>query len=294
MHIDSLKKTPLLKYQLFWFLLLFIAINATLLPMRSAHAGAFVMPIRTYIDGQSRTHAVQEIISWTEDSGLINPCYGQSVCYIGPDVLYSNHPPGMYGSCIDARSCLEISNYRTRVEVANAYKMRFGIPYQSDFPLQSSDATCVGLFYITHEPVLPPAGTDATQWPGSTCGKLPPANQFCSISLPSYVDHGSINNANLNGQVKSVSGTINCTQSASLNIYARSTTGERYVYLNSNSAFYSRPLINNQDGWNGVNIPVSGSNMNNPFTFTSELHTTSNTITPGYYTGNSIVIISFN
>lgn len=115
-----------------------------------------------------------------------------------------------------------------------------------------------------------------------------------SISLPSYVDHGSISNTNLNGQVKSVSGTINCTQSASLNIYARSTTGERYVYLNSNSAFYSRPLINNQDGWNGVNIPVSGSNVNNPFTFTSELHTTGGVITPGYYSGNSIVIISFN
>ncbi len=51
MHIDSLKKTPLLKYQSLCLSLLFIAACATLLPIQSAQAGAFVMPIRTYIDG---------------------------------------------------------------------------------------------------------------------------------------------------------------------------------------------------------------------------------------------------
>ncbi|MDP0612692.1 hypothetical protein Q8G10_27525, partial [Klebsiella pneumoniae] len=71
------------------------------------------------------------------------------------------------------------------------------------------------------------------------------------------------------------------------------TTGERYVYLNSTSNFYSNPLINNQNGWNGVNMNISGNNAANSFTFTSELHA-SGTVTPGYYTGNAVVIIAFN
>ncbi|EJD6584531.1 hypothetical protein M0L63_RS17665 [Providencia rettgeri] len=275
-------------------LLFFIITIFSLFPIKFANAGAYVMPIRTYIDGQGRTHAVQKIIAWDEDQTTQNPCYGTLVCYIGPDVRYSRHPPGLYGSCIEAKSCIEISKYKTRLEVANAYKARFGVPYQTDYPLQSSDATCVGLFYITHTPVLPPSAgaTDGVQWPGSTCGKLPPANQYCNIYLPTFVDHGSIKNTDLDGKIETVTGTINCTQSSSLKVYARSVTGERYVYMNNNKSFFSRPLINDNDGWDGVSIPVTGGNISKTFRFSSELYSMG-VVRPGQYTGNAIVIISF-
>ncbi|EPL3993002.1 hypothetical protein AB6G07_15380 [Providencia stuartii] len=294
MRIDLLKETHRLKPQSLWLLLFFVAICATLLPVRSAQAGAYVMPISVIpgAGGQGLPQVTQEIIYWDEDNSTLNPCYGVTECWIGPDVLYSSNYPSLRGTCEFYNNCIEISGYRYAYQVMNAFKASKGIPYRAIFDISSSDATCVGLFYVPHRPKN--NVFDSQLWPGSTCGQLPPANQFCSISLPSYVDHGSISNSNLNGQIKSVSGTISCTRPASLKVYARSTTGERYVYMNSNSAFYSRPLINNQDGWYGVNISVSGSNVNNPFTFTSELHTTTSAITPGYYTGNSIVIISFN
>lgn len=282
-----------IKKQYIWPLLLII-ILVSLLFIRSANAGAYVMPVSVTPGAGmgGKILVVQDIIYWSEDSNQPNPCYGVAECWVGPDVLYTDGTPSLSGSCIFANNCIEISGYQYAYEVADAFKSLKGIPYKSSYTIENEDATCVGIFYVKH---LPSSGIrDSSLWPGSTCGKLPPVNQYCNISLPSYVDHGFVRSTNLNGQIMSVSGGISCTESGSLNIYARSVTGENYVYLNTNKSLYSRPLINNQDGWNGVNISVSGGNVNNPFTFTSELHTTGGVITPGYYTGSSIVIISFN
>lgn len=294
MRIDSLKKMYLLKYQYIWFLLKFMVICATLLPAQSAMAGAYVMPINVVpgAGGQGLPQVTQEIIYWDEDNFTLNPCHGVSQCWLGPDVLYSTNYPSLRGTCEFYDNCIEISGYQYAYQVMNAFKASKGIPYRATFDISSTDATCVGLFYVPHKPAN--AVFDSQLWPGSTCGNLPPTNQFCSVSLPAYIDHGSISNTNLNGQTKDINGSVSCTEPANLNVYARSTTGERYVYLNPNKNLYSDPYINNQDAWYGVNITTPGGNVSSSFTFTSKLVTTGGTIAPGYYTGNSIVIISFN
>lgn len=269
-------------------LLLIIAL-AYLFPSRPANAIAYVMPISMTSGAWPRVE--MDILSWSEESGVTNPCYGSTECWVGPDVLYSNGAPSLSGSCLDYGNCIRINQYRTAEEVAAAFRSAKGIPYRASFVIDSPNATCIGLFYVNHRPT--PGVRNAIQWPGSVCGKIPPTNQTCNITLPAFIDHGALSNTSLNGKTGSVSGNITCTQATNINVFARSTTGERYVYLNSTSNFYSNPLINNQNGWNGTNMNISGNNMANSFTFTSELHA-SGTVTPGYYTGNAVVIIAFN
>lgn len=269
-------------------LLLIIALTS-LFPSRPANAIAYVMPVSMTSGAWPRV--VMDILSWSETSGVTNPCYGPNECWIGPDVLYATGAPSLSGSCIDYGNCIRINQYQTREQVAAAFRSAKGIPYRASFVIDSPNATCIGLFYVNNRPT---AGLrNAIQWPGSVCGKIPPTNQTCSISLPAFIDHKEISNTSLNGKTSSVSGNITCTQATNINLFARSTTGESYIYLNSTSNFYSNPLINNQSGWSGANMNISGNNAPNPFTFTSELHA-SGTVTPGYYTGNAVVIIAFN
>ncbi|MGJ3356027.1 MrpH family fimbial adhesin [Providencia sp. Je.9.19] len=269
-------------------LLLIIAL-ASLFPSRPANANAYVVPVR--IEPGVYPRAVIDIISWSEASGVTNPCYGSTQCWVGPDVQYESGPPSLSGSCLNHDNCIRINQYQTAEQVAAAFRSAKGIPYRASFIIDNPDVTCIGLFYVNHKPT--PGVTNAIQWPGSVCGKIPPTNQTCSISLPAFVNHGALSNTSLNGKTNSVSGNITCTQATNINLVARSTTGERYVYLNSTSNFYSNPLINNKSGWSGANMNISGNNAPNPFTFTSELHA-SGTVTPGYYTGNAVVIIAFD
>lgn len=278
------------------FLMLILGISLFSI-YRLANAGAFVMPVSMteMPDGSGRV--VQRIISWTENSNALNPCYGSQFCWVGPDVQYDGHQPGLYGSCGRggyanvSGNCIQISKMRTMKEVAEAYNKYFPLPHNFSFGITNTDARCVGLFYINHPPALGPYG-DGKLWPGSSCGKLPPVNQHCSINLPSEINHGSLSNSNLNGNKKLIYGTINCTKSGDLKLYSHSSTGEEKVYLNSSKTLYSKTLINNKAGWDGVNISVEGKNIPTSFTFTSELNSLGN-IPPGNYSGVSVVLLSF-
>lgn len=271
------------------FLMLILGISLFSI-YRLANAGAFVMPVKMWTDWLG-VRVEQRIIAWSEDDNTLNPCYGLPECWVGPDVLYPRRTPGLYGSCIEAGNCLQIGGYRTRKEVAEAYNQKFPLPHNFTFTIASSDATCVGLFYIRTRPTMSTAG-QGIKWPGSTCGKLPPINQHCSINLPPTIDHGSLSNNNLNGSKKSITGSINCTQAGALKLYSHSSTGEKNIYLNSEKTLYSMTFINGQDGWGGAYINTSGNNLSSPFTFTSELETSGN-VKPGNYSGSAVVLLSF-
>ncbi|MER2471107.1 MrpH family fimbial adhesin [Photorhabdus laumondii] len=272
----------------FFYLVFFMALAGV--PFIEANARAFVTPIRMEKDWDGIPRVIQEINSWDENDTDPNPCHGSSVCYVGPDVRYIQGLPGMYGSCIDERHCIEISGLATKKEVADAYKKNFPLPYRADFRLIHDNASCIGLFFIKHQPVM--GYSDAQQWPGSNCGKLPPANQSCNIFLPPVIDHGNLGQENLNGNKKTITGNVQCTLPANLTLYTKSSTGEKFIYLNPEKTLYSDVDINGSNAWNGVPITVSGNNLYS-FSFSSRLQSLGK-VGAGAYSGDVIVIMAFN
>lgn len=252
-------------------------------------AGAMVVPILTEsCPGHIwDTCVVQRIQSWDESPSAINPCYGWSSCYIGPDVSYSQGTGGELGNSCKAGNCIEISKLRTAKEVMLAYKEKLGIPFTTQEFSLAGPGVCVGLMYINR----PSDGTtQGTLWPNSFCGKLPPPNTQCRFSLPTEIDYGTLNAYELNGQSRQIQGTVGCTRYISVTMIATSTTGERNVYLNSQRNFYSELSINGKDAYNGVKIDVNGRTN---FQFGSSLFANGD-VAAGAYSGTAVVLLTYN
>ncbi|MCC8466434.1 MrpH family fimbial adhesin [Photorhabdus bodei] len=273
----------------FFYLVFFMTLAGV--PFIEVNAGAFVTPIDMY-QSDSDTRVVLQVVDWTENDTDLNPCYESVFCYVGPDVKYRDKPvyPGMYGSCVLDNHCLRISQFKTRKEVAREYKKAFPLPYRAEFLLRSPEADCIGLFYIRHQPN--PHSSDAQQWPGSVCGKVPSVKQSCSLYLPSVIDHGNLGQENLNGNKKTITGNVQCALPANLTLYTKSSTGEKFIYLNPEKTLYSDVDINGSNAWTGVPITVSGNNLYS-FSFSSRLQSLGK-VGAGAYSGDVIVIMAFN
>ncbi|SFN39624.1 pilus assembly protein [Xenorhabdus japonica] len=255
------------------------------------YGGAYVMPVNTIQQG-NQTMTTMEIIAWTEEEGIPNPCYEEHKCYVGPDVQYRNgKKPGMYGSCRDARVCLlDAQRYRTTADVMRAYKRQIGIPIRVTFPIISAEADCVGLFY---SPQIDKGYGEGKTFPNSTCNKMPPPNQSCKIELPSEIAYGELTAPEVNNATRSIKGQFECAiYSSKIILHARSINNEPSVYLDSNKQMYSTLQINGRNVTDGVNVTAQGENIPTNFTLTSTLHT----ITPpkaGKYEGTAIVFLTY-
>ncbi|MCP9268690.1 pilus assembly protein [Xenorhabdus sp. XENO-1] len=256
-----------------------------------AYAGAYVMAVNTEPLGNQAV-TTMEIIAWTEEEGIPNPCYGSSRCYVGPDVFYKNgYKPGMYGSCIGAGACLDDANrYSTTAEVMRAYKRKLGIPFRTTFTIISGDADCVGLYYSKQ---ISSGYGSAQQFPNSTCGKLPPKNQNCSISVPSEIAYGALKASDVNNATRSITGQVKCALKGDFRLEGFSTDREAKIYLDSNRQMYSTLQINGWEAMDGVLFKAKGRDQPENFTLTSILRT----ITPpkaGKYEGIAVVLLSYH
>lgn len=256
-----------------------------------AYGGAYVMAVDTQPLGNQAV-TTMEIIAWTEEEGIPNPCYGSSQCYVGPDVFYNNgNKPGMYGSCLGAGACLDDANrYRTTADVMRAYKRKLGIPFRTRFTIMSKEADCVGLFYSYG---TSPGYGSAEKFPNSTCGKLPPPNQNCSISVPSEIAYGALKASDVNNATRSITGQVKCALEGSFRLEGFSTNREAKIYLDSNRQMYTTLQINGREAMEGMNLKAKGRNQPENFTLTSILRTS----TPpkaGKYEGIAVVLLSYN
>ncbi|MDE9517793.1 pilus assembly protein [Xenorhabdus bovienii] len=256
-----------------------------------AYGGAYVMAVNTQPSGNQAV-TTMEIIAWTEEEGIPNPCYGSSRCYVGPDVFYKNgNKPGMYGSCIGAGACLDDANrYSTTAEVMRAYKRKLGIPFRTTFTIISGDADCVGLYYSKQ---ISSGYGSAQQFPNSTCGKLPPKNQNCSISVPSEIAYGALKASDVNNAMRSITGQVKCALKGDFRLEGFSTGREAKIYLDSNRQMYSTLQINGWEAMDGVSFKAKGRDQPENFTLTSILRT----ITPpkaGKYEGIAVVLLSYH
>lgn len=258
---------------------------SAMLSMKNALAGAYVLPISYSAD----LWVVQEIVAWDENDTDLNPCYGWSSCYLGPDVLYPTHSPGLGGSC-ESNNCIRIESYRTRKQVLNAWISQKGLPHRSlPYKVQQPNATCVGLFYIR---IPSYSARDGAIFPGSVCGKLPPVNQQCNVVVPSAIDFGVVNDIDVAGKQKTITGYVYCSQAGTIALYSQSTLSQKNTYLSQAQNFYATLNINGQDGWSGVSIATPGNNAMTNFTLQATLQAPAS-VSAGSYTGNAIVFISY-
>ncbi|PHM70655.1 pilus assembly protein [Xenorhabdus kozodoii] len=256
-----------------------------------AYGGAYVMPVNTEPSGDQAI-TTMELIAWTEEEGIPNPCYGMAGCYVGPDVQYKRGQPGMFGSCTEAGACLgNAGRYRTTADVMRAYTSKFNLPQRATFTIITKDADCIGLFYTTQ---ISKWYGSAQKFPNSTCNKLPPKNQICTIELPSDIAYGELTAAAVNNATHIIEGQLSCTVESNkikLSIISPDDT-EAKVYLDPNKQIYSTLQIDNQNAAKGVNISVEGKNIPKSFKLTSVLHTRT-LPKAGKYEGTAIVRLSF-
>ncbi|CAI2043032.1 Uncharacterised protein [Serratia ficaria] len=249
-----------------------------------AMAGAYMLPV-SFVG----LTVVQSLVAWDERTSDLNPCYGWSSCFIGPDVLYSNGFPGLYGSCVDAKNCLRIENLRTAKEVEIAWKQSFGIPWTSKpYTVSGTDASCVGLFYAQ---TPSRNGGNAILWPHSVCGKLPPQNQSCDVNLPTVIDFGTISQNDISRVEKTIHGSVGCTQSGTVKIYSQSTFGEGKIYFNNSKNFYSTLFLDGNSAWEGVDYNITGGVRKN-ISLNAKL-TANEIVRAGEFSGNAIIYIAY-
>lgn len=256
---------------------------------RPVSAGAVVIPVLTEPcePGSGWVCIVQRLQSWYEEPSAANPCYGWSSCYVGLDVSYLAGTGGELGNSCSVGSCIEISKYRTAREVAEAWQSQKGIPFTTNRFGLGGNGDCVGLMYIQ----TPGSGmTRGTLWPNSVCGKIPPVNTQCNISVPSQINYGTLSSSEVDGQSKSINGNVSCNKNVTVKIIALSSTGEEDVYLSSDKSLYSGLNINGANAASGVNVSAS---PNASFTLGSVLHKTGE-LKGGVYSGNAVVILTFS
>ncbi|MEQ4692064.1 MrpH family fimbial adhesin [Providencia manganoxydans] len=254
-----------------------------------AFAGAHVVPIK--IVDAAAPIVTQEIIYWTEDDSALNPCYGASECWVGPDVLYATHAPGLFGSCLWYRNCIEISELRYAWQVMEKFEQSKGIPYTATFDIRREEATCVGLFYIPRR-LFVGGGDDGILWPNSTCGKIPPADQFCDLWIPNEIDHGKLRNKELDGDEMETSGTLTCLKEGTMKLYVTSNHGTKNIELSFDGTLYSNLSLDTgggyKDGWGGVSIFANGNEIPTDFNIKSTLRSIGK-IEPGLYEGTALI-----
>lgn len=259
----------------------------------SAHAGAYVRAI-----SRKGILVTQQIVAWTEEDNAPNPCKGESVCYVGPDVKYSAHPPGLYGTCVISNNCIEAQSYNTAKEVAEAYNKAHPIPFTASFGIENEDASCVGLYYLTQQPTT--AEHNGLIWPGSVCGIIPPENQTCDLAIPTTIDFGSLNSWQVAGQKKTITGTITCSVPATLLVTATSKNSQKpgvvSFSLDGGRTFVDsltgKAEINDKDAFTGVEVPITGKNIADSFNFSVTLQKNGR-IDAGDYSATEIIIANY-
>ncbi|MFS2224408.1 hypothetical protein [Pantoea sp. B65] len=268
--------------------ILIILIVFLLLPAEAARAGAYVFPVSF-----NNLQVAHKLLSWEENETDINPCYQWPACYVGMDVMYSSHAPSMYSSCVLHRNCIRIEGYRTRKAVMEAWRRDMGIPFSGSFTVEDRSASCVGLFYIDQPKQPAPENYTAARFPGSVCGELPPVNQACHVALQPEIDFGMLNNNQVNGISRDISGQLYCALAGTITLYGESLLGEPEIYFDGTRRnFYSTLRIDHQDASGGVSFTLPGNDVRQSFTLRATLHAA----TPpeaGHYAGTGIVYISY-
>lgn len=198
-------------------------------------------------------------------------------------------------STLDAERCVNPSGASTRVIVSqgataktmrDAFVSRNGASgsWSTTTPVLSSSNTCFGILYWQGTGDLNFTGN---QIPGSYCGAVPPTPETCEVTNDVYINHGSLNQQNVDGAIKSEPLIINCTARTSVKL---TLVGGKSINLGQNGNLTSTLTVSGQDLSNGVTVTAAIGNT--PFPIESTLHAPA-LPDAGTFSGSGVVIMSY-
>lgn len=147
--------------------------------------------------------------------------------------------------------------------------------------LKSPD-TCFGILYWQGARDVNKTGKVI---PGSYCGSVPPEKTVCNIHDSLLFDYGEVQSGDVNGRRKTVSLSIQCSQTANVKF---ALVGEKSIKLGGGVESFL--YIDNKDISNGVTIAVQeGTRL---IDVVSELSVIGNP-EGGAYSGTGVIIVDY-
>ncbi|AHM75626.1 MrpH family fimbial adhesin [Yersinia hibernica] len=198
-------------------------------------------------------------------------------------------------STLESERCVNPSSALTRVTVGqgataetmrNAFVARNGASgtWATITPVLSSSNTCFGIIYWQGAGDLNFTGNLI---PGSYCGAVPPTPETCEVTGDVYINHGSLNQQDVNGAIKSEPIVINCTVSTTVKL---TLVGGTSINLGQNGNLTSTLKVSGQDLSNGVSVTAGVGNSS--FLIESTLHAPA-LPDAGNFSGSGVVIMSY-
>lgn len=240
-----------------------------------------------------------EIGDWDTNDPTPNPCFNLSKCTIF--ISHKHRADGSSGYHIDKAWDSKYHDFiltaPTMGELGKGIKQIFSFPYTSTTRHSSVKVTwqeCVGIFYAPGKNLG--EYSSAAQLskfqhysllPNSICGSAPPPSGSCDFEQPELnLDHGILNNQQLEGNEVSNDVNIRCTTSQNLSIYIFSADK---IPLRDDGSLYSTLYINDKTlGSAGFALEVTDRAT---VSIKSVLHTQGR-VSGGTFSGSTVLLLT--
>jgi len=236
------------------------------------------------------------IANWTPSERGFNPCTSNdpdhTVCQVGlaaksaPNAYFGlGYFPGQWTVPI-RRGSWEIS-YLLSDLIKVGFKVPLNgsilVPYES---VNKYEYICIAFERVRLGPNL--GGVSETFGP---CRRVATPALQCTFTGNTTIDHGTLSDNDVDGAKASTLLDVQCRGVATVNVSA-SRTNSSGVKLKTDGSLYSKVTINGKDATDGINLYVSDSQPSR-LDITSTLNS-SGTVTPGVFSGSTVITISPN
>ncbi|MBJ2261990.1 MULTISPECIES: hypothetical protein [Pseudomonas] len=126
--------------------------------------------------------------------------------------------------------------------------------------------------------------------PFGPCARVGPVAVQCEISGNATIDHGSLPDNKLSGAKASTQLDLQCRGSTNVTVSA-SRTNSLGVQLDDYWTLFSKITVNGKDATRGINVNVTDG-QTSKLDITSTLSTPTGAVTPGKFTGFTVITVS--
>jgi hypothetical protein len=235
-------------------------------------------------------------VNWaTSDRDQANPCISTdsliTVCRIS---LVAKHIPLAWYSVGSYPSQWEVPIRRSHSYVgdllSDLMKVGFRAPLRGSILVRYESIAENKNICITFEYVRLGTTIGGISVPfGPTCARVVTPALQCEITGDSTINHRDLPDNKIDGASASTQLNLRCRGTASVTVTA-SRTNSSGVQLKSDGSLYSKVTINGKDATEGIRVDVTDG-QTTKMDITSKL-SSSGTVTPGKFSGSTVITIS--
>ncbi len=163
----------------------------------------------------------------------------------------------------------------------------FRIPLSGSILVSHKDANDEACITFSYSHTGPAIG--GAIGPFGPCSRVAAPVLSCEIKGDTTIDHKNLPDNALDGAKASTQLNVQCRGPASVTVSA-SRTNVYGVRLRDDDSLYSKITVNGKDATAGINVPIS-QGLASPLDITSTL-VTRGTVTPGAFSGSTVVTVS--